>query len=266
MHSVKRVVGWILQRLALLGKKLIFPFVAVGGLLLRGLGAIKVRHLRWVLPGMALISLLSFLAFLQFGIPWHGMDPGGKEETSDARVTIINGEEAKEAMSGRALEVREEDMDPEAITPILMPPREEDPIPTFTLEDLMAPVLGEVVAPFGWYYHNMFQDWRFHKGIDVKAESGTSVQAVWQGKVKEIREDNLLGTVVKLEHSSDLITVYGHLGQVTVEEGKRIRQGDHLGVVVECPFTQSSHLHFELHRDGIPIDPGPYYRGWRGEQ
>lgn len=100
---------------------------------------------------------------------------------------------------------------------------------------------------------------RRHRGVDLEAPVGTPVRAMRSGVVVEAGTHRGLGRYVKLEHSRRLCSYYGHLQEIDVEAGQRVRQGQRLGTVGKTGNARSSiikpHLHFEIMRDETPIDP-----------
>lgn len=264
--------------LAQLGRLIVSPFVFIGHLLIKGGKRIGKRQSRWVMSLVALISLFSFLClvYLNKGEVGPATDTleGGQnieavvileEEEPDFLELVDNSLEEEEELEEASQEVCQEDsvLEQEEVLPVLVHHSEEEIIPTFTLNDLLAPINGEVVTPFGWHFHHVFQDWRFHRGIDIKAQPDTPVCAVWAGKVLEIKEDDYLGHMLIIEHGNDLQTIYGHLSKINVDVGTRIERGDQLALVSGSELSSAPHLHFELHHKGQALDPGPYYLGWR---
>ena len=63
--------------------------------------------------------------------------------------------------------------------------------------------------------------------------------------------------VVEIEHSKGFSSVYGHLGSVTVVKDQKVKRGEAIGTVGETGNATGSHLHFEIRKDGIEIDPMP---------
>ncbi len=100
---------------------------------------------------------------------------------------------------------------------------------------------------------------RLHEGIDLYALIGTDVKAASFGLVVEAGFHKRLGYYVELRHPGGLSTIYGHLSNILVKPGSWIRQGSIIGYVgktgnARYPAIQP-HLHFEIRKDGIPIDP-----------
>lgn len=103
-----------------------------------------------------------------------------------------------------------------------------------------------------------FGDWRTHAGIDIAAKVGSEVHAISDGTVKDVYEDALMGHTVVVEHK-EVISKYSNLApEITVKKGDKITVGTVIGKVgssaaAEC--MEVEHLHLEVLRDGVQIDP-----------
>ena len=98
-----------------------------------------------------------------------------------------------------------------------------------------------------------------HTGIDYALNLGTPVLAAADGKV--IRAASLstgYGTHVLLEHDDGLQTLYAHLASVSVHLGQRVKAGAEIGRSGSSGNSTGPHLHFELRKDGICVDPNPF--------
>ncbi|MCP3027592.1 peptidoglycan DD-metalloendopeptidase family protein [Halobacillus sp. A5] len=101
------------------------------------------------------------------------------------------------------------------------------------------------------------------KGIDVATSEGEAfdVTAALSGTVTEVKEDPLYGNVVELTHDNDVTTVYSSLGEVAIQSGDEVKQGDVLGQSGQNSFGQESgvHVHFEVRKDGEPVNPETFF-------
>ncbi|WP_221585046.1 M23 family metallopeptidase [Microbacterium sp. G2-8] len=103
-----------------------------------------------------------------------------------------------------------------------------------------------------------------HMGIDLAAAGGEPIGAAAPGVVVVSSEGHFgYGVAVIIQHIDGLQTVYGHLthGSRTVEVGDWVETGDHIGAVGNTGRSFGNHLHFELRRHGVPIDPYPLLTG-----
>lgn len=99
---------------------------------------------------------------------------------------------------------------------------------------------------------------RFHPGIDIAAPLGTPVRAAAAGSVIRAGWDQQYGYVVGLDHGMGIETLYGHNSRLTVSPGQRVERGGLIGWVGSTGRSTSPHLHFEVRKDGIPVDPRQY--------
>lgn len=100
-------------------------------------------------------------------------------------------------------------------------------------------------------------DYRAHTAVDFKAESGSNIVAVNDGLVLSVEKDNLLGTVVEIDHGGKLTARYCGLDTVNVSAGDYVTIGQNIGTLGNVPFEASSesHLHFETKLDGEYVNP-----------
>lgn len=97
-----------------------------------------------------------------------------------------------------------------------------------------------------------------HTGIDIDGETGSPVVAAAGGLVLVAGPYFEYGTTVIIDHGAGLTTLYGHLLDVGVRAGDRIRSGENIGSVGCSGSCTGDHLHFEVRLDEVPVDPVPY--------
>lgn len=102
-----------------------------------------------------------------------------------------------------------------------------------------------------------------HQGIDFRAPRGTKVVATADGVVAIAGRSGDYGRMVVLDHGNGWETRYAHLHRIKVEKGDRIRRGRTLGTVGHSGNADGDHLHYEVRRDGVPVDPRPTLGGGR---
>ena len=96
----------------------------------------------------------------------------------------------------------------------------------------------------------------FHDGLDLAAPLGRPVVAAADGRVALAGRTADGAIVVRIVHDDGSETQYGHLGAgLDVQAGDRVRAGDQIGVVGMTGNTTGPHVHFELRREGRPLDP-----------
>ena len=117
------------------------------------------------------------------------------------------------------------------------------------------PVNGHLTSGFGMRMHPLLGYSRFHKGIDIGAPYGSPIVAATDGVVAFAGWHGGHGNYVKLNHAAGLATGYGHMSRIAVRPGTRVRQGEVIGYVGSTGLSTGPHLHYELYRNGIAINP-----------
>ena len=120
---------------------------------------------------------------------------------------------------------------------------------------LLRPVPGRIGDRFGAPRAGK----RTHTGIDFPVQAGTQVSAAGVG-VTEFAGWNSggYGNLVVVRHRLGYTTWYAHLSSITTWVGERVTGGTRLGYVGSTGNSTGPHLHFELRRNAVPIDPVPY--------
>jgi murein DD-endopeptidase MepM/ murein hydrolase activator NlpD len=95
----------------------------------------------------------------------------------------------------------------------------------------------------------------FHNGIDLAAPVGSLVKAAQDGTVRETGFIEALGKFVRIAHPGGYETLYGHLNAVYVKPNDQVKAGRAVGIVGMTGRTTGPHLHFELQKNGKPVDP-----------
>jgi len=97
---------------------------------------------------------------------------------------------------------------------------------------------------------------RGHAGVDFRANLGSDVFPITSGVVEKIVHSVYgYGRRVIVRHNDGLESLYAHMGLITVEEGEMVTEKTKLGEVGMTGWTTGPHIHLELYRDGVPINP-----------
>ena len=117
------------------------------------------------------------------------------------------------------------------------------------------PVNGRFSSAFGMRRHPILGYKRMHKGIDIAAPWGSPVYAASDGVVKFAGRSSGYGNFVKVDHGGAYATGYGHLSRIYVRNGEHVRRGERIGAVGNTGLSTGPHLHYELYRNGVAVNP-----------
>ncbi len=108
------------------------------------------------------------------------------------------------------------------------------------------------------YYENTYMQ---NSGVDYKSEEVFDVVSILDGTVIEVKEDAILGNVVQIKHTNDIISVYQSLSEVDVKKDDKILAGQIIGKSGQSNINKDigNHLHFELYYQGQIVNPEEYY-------
>lgn len=137
--------------------------------------------------------------------------------------------------------------------------------PTVTVpEGMISPVeTVNVKSDYGFYYNQTLNVYHEHAGLDFSAAAGTSVFAAEDGVVESIyKEDLLLGTEIVILHDDGLRSVYRFVTETEgLKVGAKVKKGDVIATIAEATgneYKDGAHLHFEIRKDGVCVDPTEY--------
>lgn len=147
-------------------------------------------------------------------------------------------------------------------------PTPDDPIVTKIKVYFLSPVnyqsvtmqYSEEVAVF----NKTLNYWSTHKALDLAAADGTDVLSMYDGTVVDVYESYGMGNVVKIDHGENVVATYASLGDVQVVKGQVVSAGEKIGTVsttASYEFSDGAHLHLEVSKDGVAVDPTPYVNG-----
>ncbi|MGI6074473.1 MAG: peptidoglycan DD-metalloendopeptidase family protein [Fermentimonas sp.] len=119
------------------------------------------------------------------------------------------------------------------------------------LENFTMPAPGRMTSNFGRRGSR-----RYHYGIDIKAQTGDTIYAAFDGKIRVKQfERRGYGYYIVIRHVNGLETVYGHLSKFLVNENDFVKSGQPIGLAGNTGRSYGSHLHFETRFLGKPINP-----------
>ena len=192
------------------------------------------------------------------------LSPGGAGKAG--RSTGIGGMETQEAAAAarldRLLELRFEQLKKDVLVDAknLDALREELDSRRIVLESIPAlwPVRGILSSGFGVRTSPFTDTPVFHHGLDIIARTGVQVRAAAAGKVVRSGYESLFGNVVVLDHGYGYRSLYAHLGERMAAAGDLVQKGDPIGTVGDTGRTTGPHLHFEVHVNGLAVNPSRF--------
>lgn len=113
----------------------------------------------------------------------------------------------------------------------------------------------EVTSAYGYRISPITGQAGIHTGIDLATDYGEKIFAVSDGIVVDAAFDNSYGNYVKILHSGNITTIYAHCSELCVESGDEVEQGDVIAKVGSTGASTGNHLHFEIRKDNIRINP-----------
>jgi murein DD-endopeptidase MepM/ murein hydrolase activator NlpD len=117
------------------------------------------------------------------------------------------------------------------------------------------PVNARITSTFGLRYHPILHFSRMHRGIDFGAGVGTLIHAAADGQVTRAGWAGGYGRQVRIAHGGGMTTSYSHMSRLAVEPGTFVRQGDLIGYVGSSGLSTGPHLHYEVLRNGVAVNP-----------
>ncbi len=123
---------------------------------------------------------------------------------------------------------------------------------------MLLPCAGEITSGFGWRTHPILGYERFHAGLDIGADYGTTIYAADSGTVIFAGWYGGYGNAVIIDHGGGITSLYAHSSELYVSEGQTVRRGAAIAAVGSSGLSTGPHLHFEIRENGEPVDPLAY--------
>lgn len=113
---------------------------------------------------------------------------------------------------------------------------------------------------YGERIHPIYKKKMFHKGVDLAAEKGTPVKVTADGIVEKTEYwPEGYGNYIVITHNGAYTTLYAQLSEMNVKTGDKVKKGDVVGLVGSSGMSTAPHLHYEVRKDGEPVDPADYF-------
>ena len=146
-----------------------------------------------------------------------------------------------------------------------------DVVPVSSVESVFSNPYTKDTVKIARYYYNLEDDVDKQKesivfynntympntGIDYNNEEAFEIVAIMDGSVIEIKEDEMLGKIVEIRHDNNIISSYAGLSEISVQKGEQVTTGTKIGISGTSKINENlgNHLHLEIYKDGINIDP-----------
>lgn len=121
--------------------------------------------------------------------------------------------------------------------------------------------LTSVASGYKMRMHPILKINKFHKGMDFTARIGTPIYASGNGRVSIAERSSTYGNVVYISHGYGYKTIYAHMSKIKVRRGQEVKRGDLIGYVGNTGLSVAAHLHYEVHKNGISLNPINFYYG-----
>jgi murein DD-endopeptidase MepM/ murein hydrolase activator NlpD len=119
----------------------------------------------------------------------------------------------------------------------------------------MWPVRGRITSRYGYRRSPISGLRSFHSGLDISANTGVPIKAAMAGRVISTGYNDIFGYFVVVSHHSNYRTLYGHMSRIRTETGVYVRTGQVIGDVGNTGQSTGSHLHFQVYKNGLTVNP-----------
>ncbi len=116
-----------------------------------------------------------------------------------------------------------------------------------------------ITSEFGWRWHPVLNELRYHSGVDIGASAGQAIYAAADGEVIVSEYEDGYGNYVVLYHGDGTSTLYGHMSERLCSVGDYVSAGQVIGIVGATGYATGPHLHFEIRINGDCTDPLMYF-------
>jgi murein DD-endopeptidase MepM/ murein hydrolase activator NlpD len=132
------------------------------------------------------------------------------------------------------------------------------------LSETVTPVLGTLTSSYGYRDHPVSGEYLFHAGVDLAAQTGTPVRAFAAGTVDYVGESEAYGLYIQLDHGNGVKTFYCHCSALYAQKGEQVAVGQTIAAVGQTGNATGPHLHLEVKRDDVRLNPIYYVETAQG--
>ncbi|MEN8222164.1 MAG: peptidoglycan DD-metalloendopeptidase family protein [Acidobacteriota bacterium] len=121
--------------------------------------------------------------------------------------------------------------------------------------NLAWPIKGKIISRFGKKRSTRFNTYIFNNGVEIKPSGSMQIKAVFDGVIIFMDYFKGYGDIIIVQHSGELLSVYGHCSKFLKKKGDYILAGDEIGIAGDSGSTFGNSLYFEIRRKTIAEDP-----------
>jgi murein DD-endopeptidase MepM/ murein hydrolase activator NlpD len=120
------------------------------------------------------------------------------------------------------------------------------------------PVRGWITSKFGYRMSPFTGRREFHKGYDIATREGTPILAAADGVITYTGRKGLLGNTIIIDHGHGMVTRYAHCQKFLKKRGDKVKRWEKIATVGNTGRSTGPHVHYEVHLNGIPVNPEKY--------
>ncbi|MCJ7616553.1 MAG: M23 family metallopeptidase [Desulfobacterales bacterium] len=120
------------------------------------------------------------------------------------------------------------------------------------------PTDGWISSRFGYRISPFTGLREFHKGLDIATRKGTPIVATADGVITFAGVKSFMGKMIVINHGHGMVTRYAHINKFLKKRGDAVKRGDTIALVGNTGRTTGSHVHYEVHLNGLPVNPAKY--------
>lgn len=120
--------------------------------------------------------------------------------------------------------------------------------------------VGRVTSGFGFRNSPFGNQMHFHGGVDISADRGSPIIATADGTISGVWQRHpTFGRIIYIDHKNGFQTRYAHLESINIEYQQEIQKGDVIGYIGDSGRSEGVHLHYEIRKNGVPMDPVKFW-------